>query len=413
MYAAIEPLEDGQLAQNITHFGRALRRAGLPLGPERILNAINAVEAAGFTEKEDFYHTLEACFVSRPEHRQLFRQTFNLYWRDPQFLEKMMKMMSPLLRQEAPPPEKQDADRRAAEALLEEPEEKPQPPEGEEQEFTIDAEMTWSVDEKLKQTDFEQMTLAELNAAKRAIAQIKLPIDPIASRRTTANPRGQIADWRATMRQSMRRGDIMRLEKRARRIRWPNLVAICDISGSMSGYSRMLLHFLHAASNAKGAGWAQVHSFTFGTRLTNITRHLRQRDVDEALRAAGTEATDWEGGTRIGASIHDFNKTWSRRVLGQGAVVLLITDGLDRDDTGQLAKEAERLRLSCNKLIWLNPLLRWDGFAPKAQGVKALLPQVDSFRAAHSIHALEDLSRVLSRADDVGEHARLMRDLDP
>lgn len=410
---ALDIPNDGKLAQNITHFGRALRRAGLPLGPERILNAIRAVEAAGFTEKQDFYHTLEACFVSKPEHLQLYKQTFNLYWRDPQFLEKMMKMLSPLLRQDVPPEKPKDADRRASEALLEEPEEKPAPDPGEEQEFTIDAEMTYAIDEKLRAADFEQMTLAELNAAKRAIAQMKLPIEPIASRRTRADHRGKIPDWRATMRASMRRGDIMRLEQRSRRMRWPNLVAICDISGSMSGYSRMLLHFLHAASNAKGAGWAQVHSFTFGTRLTNITRHLRQRDVDAALTAAGAHALDWEGGTRIGVSLHEFNRIWSRRVLGQGAVVLLITDGLDRDDADQLSREAERLRLSCKKLIWLNPLLRWDGFAPKAQGVKALLPQVDSFRSAHNIAALEDLSEVLSRPDDVGERARLMRELEP
>ena len=410
---ALDVPDDGKLAQNITHFGRALRRAGIPLGPERILNAIKAVEAAGFTEKTDFYYTLQACFVSKPEHLVLFKQTFNLYWRDPQFLEKMMKMLSPLLRQETAPEKPKDAERRAAEALLEEPEEKPEPQTGDEQEFNIDAEMSYAIDEKLRQADFEQMTLAELNAAKRAIAQMKLPIDPIASRRTRADQRGKIPDWRATMRSSMRKGDIMRLERRAKRIRWPNLVAICDISGSMSGYSRMLLHFLHAASNAKGAGWAQVHSFTFGTQLTNITRHLRQRDVDAALSAAGAQALDWEGGTRIGASLHEFNKVWSRRVLGQGAVVLLITDGLDRDGADQLAIEAERLRLSCKKLIWLNPLLRWDGFSPKAQGIKALLPQVDSFRSAHNINALEELSDVLSRPDDIGERARLMGELEP
>lgn len=410
---ALDVPRDGKLAQNITHFARALRRAGLPLGPERILNAIRAVEAAGFTERHDFFYTLQACFVSKPEHLQLFAQTFKLYWRDPQFLENMMKMLSPMLRQDAPPAEKQDADRRAAEALLDAPDETPVPDAGEEpQEFQVDAELTYSIDEKLKQTDFEQMTLAELNEAKRAIARLSLPVQPIASRRTQTSPRGQIADWRATMRGAMRRGDITRFETRARRIRWPNLVAICDISGSMSGYSRMLLHFLHAASNAKGAGWSQVHSFTFGTHLTNITRHLRQRDVDAALKAAGAEATDWEGGTRIGASLHDFNKVWSRRVLGQGAIVLLITDGLDRDGADQLAVEAERLRLSCRKLIWLNPLLRWDGFAPKAQGIRALLPQVDSFRASHNISSLEDLSVMLTRPDDTGEKARLMRDLD-
>ena len=221
-----------------------------------------------------------------------------------------------------------------------------------------------------------------------------------------------IADWRGTIRKAMRTGgEIQTLVRRKRRDRWPNLVALCDISGSMSGYSRMFLHFLHSASNAKGAGWAKVHSFSFGTRLTNITRHLHARDVDEGLRAAGAQAQDWDGGTRIGACLHEFNNVWSRRVLGQGAIVLLISDGLDRDDAGLLAHEAQRLQLSCRKLIWLNPLLRWDQFAPKAQGVRALLPHVDSFRASHNIASLQELADVLSRADDRGERDRLMRGL--
>ncbi|MEO1329552.1 MAG: VWA domain-containing protein, partial [Pseudomonadota bacterium] len=250
---------------------------------------------------------------------------------------------------------------------------------------------------------------AETQAAKRAIARLSLPVQPIASRRARASPRGTRPDWRATMRQSLRQGgEISEFKRRSRRIRWPNLVALCDISGSMSAYSRMLLHFLHAAANAKGAGWAKVHAFTFGTRLTNVTRHLARRDVDEALAACGAEAQDWDGGTRIGACLHAFNRDWSRRVLGQGAVVLLITDGLDRDDPAALAAEAERLRLSARKLIWLNPLLRWDGFAPKAQGVRALLPRVDSFRAAHNIESLAALSDALARADDEGDRRRLM-----
>jgi uncharacterized protein with von Willebrand factor type A (vWA) domain len=406
--------ENGRLAENITHFARALRKSGIPVGPERVINAIRAVEAVGFTEKTDFYHTLRACFVSKPAHLPLFEQTFHLFWRDPQFLEKMMRAFSPLLRSDAPPPPKKTADKRAAESLLED--EIPQiedlgDPEPDE-EMVIDAALSYSLDEKLRNMDFEQMSLAEMSAAKAAIAKIKLPIDPIKSRRSAAHLRGEIADWRGTMRGAMRTGgDIQRLAMRKRQTRWPNLVALCDISGSMSGYSRMLLHFLHAASNAKGAGWAKVHSFTFGTRLTNITRHMVARDVDDALKAAGIEAQDWEGGTRIGTSLESFNKTWSRRVLGQGAVVLLITDGLERDDSGLLAKQAERLQLSCRRLIWLNPLLRWDGFAPKASGIRALLPHVDSFRAAHNVNSLVDLADVLSIHDDSGEKSRLMRDL--
>jgi len=407
--------DDGKLAANVVHFARALRKAGLPVGPGRTTDAIRAVEAAGFTDKRDFYWTLHACFVSRPEHRAVFGQVFRLFWRDPQFLERMMSLLSPVMRglNETPPP--QDAERRAAEALLDGADAPPPPPkeDGEETEIEIDATLTFSLEERLQSMDFEQMTAAEQALARRAIARLDLPVKPIASRRTRPDARGARADWRATLRASMRSGgDVRDFKMRARAIRWPNLVALCDISGSMSGYSRMLLHFLHAAANQKGAGWAKVHAFTFGTRLTNVSRHLRQRDADAALAACGTEAMDWEGGTRIGECLHAFNRDWSRRVLGQGAVVLLITDGLDRDDPERLRAAAERLQLSARKLIWLNPLLRWDGFAPKAQGVRALLPHVDSFRASHSIASLTDLSAALSRADDMGEKTRLMRLLD-
>ncbi|SOH92888.1 hypothetical protein SAMN06273572_101739 [Monaibacterium marinum] len=401
--------ENPKLAQNLTHFARALRRAGLPIGPAQVLDAIRAVEVAGFSARADFFWTLHACFVRKPEQREVFAQVFRLYWRDPQFLEKMMEMLTPMVRGVNEAPDPKAAERRAAEALLDQPDAPPPQIEQDEGELVeIDATLTFSADEKLRKTDFEQMTTAELAEARRAIARLELPVQPIASRRTRPAAQGHLPDWRATMRGAMRAGDLQKLHMRERRQRWPNLVALCDISGSMSGYSRMLLHFLHAAANQKGAGWAQVHAFTFGTRLTNITRHLRHRDVDAALAATGAEARDWEGGTRIGASLHAFNRDWSRRVLGQGAVVLLITDGLDREEPAQLLREAERLRLSSRKLIWLNPLLRFDGFAPKARGVRALLPHVDSFRAAHSIASLEDLAQALTKPEDAGVRRRMM-----
>ena len=401
--------ENPKLAQNLTHFARALRRAGLPIGPAQVLDAIRAVEVAGFSERVDFFWTLHACFVRKPEHREVFRQVFRLYWRDPQFLEKMMEMLFPMVRGANEAPDPQAAERRAAEALLDQPDDPAPHIEQEDgEEIEIDATLSFSADEKLRNADFEQMTTAELAQARRAIAKLQLPVQPIASRRTRPAASGQLPDWHATMRGAMRAGDIQKLHMRERRQRWPNLVALCDISGSMSGYSRMLLHFLHAAANQKGAGWAQVHAFTFGTRLTNITRHLRHRDVDASLAATAAEARDWEGGTRIGASLHAFNRDWSRRVLGQGAVVLLITDGLDREEPDQLLREAERLRLSSRKLIWLNPLLRYDGFAPKARGVRALMPHVDSFRAAHSIASLEELAIALTRPEDAGMRRRMM-----
>ncbi len=401
-----------KLAQNITHFARALRKAGLPIGPGRVIDAIHAVQAAGFTEKRDFYWTLHACFVNRPEHRTVFAQVFRMYWRDPRYMEHMMAMMLPAIRGVQEERKADAGEKRAAEALLDGverdvPEAAPQ--QEDETEIEIDATQTASSEERLRNLDFEQMSTEEIARAKRMLARLNLPVRPILSRRGQASVLGSRIDRARTLRAAMRQGgelrDIARLEPKPR---WPNLVALCDISGSMSQYSRIILHFLHAVSNAKGAGWARVHAFTFGTRLTNITRHLHQRDVDAALAAAGAEAQDWEGGTRIGDCLHAFNRDWSRRVIGQGAVVLLITDGLERSDPDLLEKEIERLHLSSKRLIWLNPLLRWDGFAPKAQGVAAMLPHVDSFRAGHSIASLEDLATVISQPDDQGQKARLM-----
>lgn len=405
--------EDGKLAQNIAHFARALRRAGLPIGPGRVIEAVRAIAAVGFTQRMDFYHALQAVLVSRPEERAVFDQVFRLYWRDPQFLEQMMSFLIPSVRGVQEERLADPGEKRAAEALLDG--KVPAPPEfpetkGEDQQIDIDASATQSAEERLKTLDFEQMSVAEVVLAKQMLAGLSLPVKPLQTRRMAQAAQGRAIDPRATMRAALRTGgEIMALHHRAPRTRWPNLVVICDISGSMSQYSRMVLHFAHAVANKRGQGWARVHAFTFGTRLTNITRHLRNRDVDQALKMAGAEAQDWSGGTRIGTSLAAFNRDWSRRVLGQGAVVLLITDGLDRDDEGALGAAMQRLHLSCRRLIWLNPLLRWQGFAPRASGIRAMLPHVDSFRAGHSIASLQALGDVISDGADAGEKHRLMK----
>ncbi len=413
-YPTLDIPEDGKLARNIAHFARALRRAGLPIGPGRVIDAIRAVAVAGFTERVDFYWTLHACFVSRPEERAVFAQVFRLYWRDPQFLEHMMSLMLPAIKGAQEDRLADAAEKRAAQALLDGMAEdlpspdRDDPAEGDE--IEIDATATMSAEERLRTLDFEQMSLAEIAEAKRMLARLSLPVKPLLTRRMVAAGSGARLDTRRTLRAALRRGgEITELAKKTPAERWPNLVVLCDISGSMSQYSRMVLHFVHAVANRRGQGWARVHAFTFGTRLTNITRHLRTRDVDAALRAAGAEAQDWSGGTRIGSSLHAFNRDWSRRVLGQGAVVLLITDGLDRDDADALAHEMRRLHLSCRRLIWLNPLLRWDGFAPRATGIKVMLPHVDAFRAGHSVDSLSALGQAISDPGDQGEKARLMR----
>ena len=414
-YPPLDLPDDPKLAQNIAHFARALRRAGLPIGTGTVIDAIRAISVTGFTDKQDFYWALHALCVRRPEHRAVFAQIFRLYWRDPRFLEHMMSLLLPAIRGVQEDRSAESAEKRAAQALLDGlAPDMPEDDNGPDDDtlIEIDASATTSATERLRQLDFEQMSIAEIAEAKRMLARLHLPVHPLPSRRHRAGGRGAVLDARRTMRLALRRGgEITQLAQKSPRPRWPNLVVICDISGSMSQYSRMVLHFLHAVANHKGAGWAQVHAFTFGTQLTNITRHLSTRDVDAALAAAGREAQDWEGGTRIGECLHAFNRDWSRRVLGQGAVVLLITDGLDRGAPEALSAEMQRLHLSARRLIWLNPLLRWEGFAPRARGIAAMLPHVDSFRAGHSIATLEDLARVISAPDDSGEKARLLRAL--
>lgn len=323
-----------------------------------------------------------------------------------------MAMMLPAIRGAQDDRQALAAEKRAAEALLDgATADHPDLQEHEDEDtlIEVDASATMSDEERLRKLDFEQMSTDEVAQAKRLLAQLRLPVAPLASRRGQPSPTGGQVDARRTLRQAMRRGgEIRRIAMKTPRLKWPNLVVLCDISGSMSQYSRLVLHFLHTVANAKGQGWSRVHAFTFGTRLTNITRHLETRDVDAALSAAGQDAQDWDGGTRIGACLHAFNRDWSRRVMGQGAVVLLITDGLDRGDPAALGHEMQRLHLSSRRLIWLNPLLRWDGFAPKAQGISAMLPHVDAFRAGHSVETLEALALAISDARDDGEKARLM-----
>ena len=394
------PSNDGRLAENIVHFARALRKAGVKVGTSQVSNAIGAIQVAGFTRRADFYYALRATLICRPEHIQTFQQVFQMFWRDPEFLERMVRYMLPLLQTIEPekPPAKA-AQRRAAEALWEQDQETSEP--RERQELELDAQFSWSENEVLRKLDFEQMSTAELAEAAIAIRNLKLPADPVLTRRFRPSVGGRSPDIRVILRRSLRKGgEIDRLSFKSPCRRAPDLVAICDISGSMSVYSRMMMHFLHALTWAPNSGWGKVRSFTFGTQLTNITRALHSADVDLALEAAGNEAPDWQGGTRIGEALKSFNRHWSRRTLGQGAVVLLVTDGLERGEISLLRTEAERLSRSCRRLIWLNPLLRWEQFSPLAAGARALLPVVDSFHACHSLDSLSDLSATLNTAAD-------------
>ncbi len=406
---------DGKMLDNLVHFCRALRQAGLPIGPGQTGEAVRALLEAGPLDRRDFYWVLHACLVSKAGHMQVFRQLFRLFWRDPRFHEHMMSLLLPSMRGVAPERQAEAAARRAAEALLgTTPGDEISGQEGPEddRDFACDASGTVAGRERLQSLDFEQMSNSEIAEANRLLASFSLPVAPVRSRRKLADRRGRLADWRATMRAAARQGGEFRsMERQGQRHRWPSLVAICDISGSMSVYSRTVLRFLHAVAGRRGDGWSRVHAFTLGTRLTNITRQMQIGDVDAALTAAGSEAMDWDGGTRIGECLARFNRDWSRRVMGHGAIVLLITDGLDSGSTDLLETEISRLRRSARRLIWINPLLRWDGFAPKAAGIARMLPHVDCFRSAHNMNALAELADTISRSDDSGEKSRMMKAL--
>lgn len=376
----------GRLLENLMLFARVLRAVGLPIGPGKVLDAVAAVRAVGITDRQDFYWTLHAVFVNRAQHRVLFDQAFHVFWRNPRLLERMMSLVLPEFRAPVEEPA-EELNKRVGDALQPRqagrtPEQRPP------EEVEIDASLTFSDQELLQQKDFEQMSAEEIARAKSAVARMRLPLALVATRRYRVHPRGVRVDMRATLRSALRSGSAnLPLVRSRRRTRPPPLVILCDISGSMSRYSRMLLHFAHTLTSDRDRVW----SFVFGTRLTNISRYLRHRDVDEALARVSGAVDDWSGGTRIGQSLHAFNHEWSRRVLGQGAVVLLISDGLDRDAGQGLESEMERLHKSCRRLIWLNPLLRYDGFEPRSLGMRAILPHVDEFRSVHNLESLEAL----------------------
>jgi uncharacterized protein with von Willebrand factor type A (vWA) domain len=380
--------EAGRLAENIVYFARALRTAGIPVGPGAVIDALAAVEAAGVGTRDDFYWTLHAVFVKRHEHSLIFDQAFRVFFRRRGRLDRLLAAMLPQTpaRDEQKPPPGAERIREALLSSLGESERKPP-------ELEVDARLTVSDREVLQKKDFAQMTAGEIAAAKDAIKRLVLSLDEVKTRRLAPHRHGHLIDIRRTLRASLKAGGaVIDLKYLGPRTKMPPLVALLDISGSMSQYTRLFLHFLHAVTDAR----KRVHTFLFGTRLTNVTRALKAKDPDEALAAVGANVSDWSGGTRIATSLHAFNKLWARRVLTQGAIVLLITDGLERDPDDRLAFEIDRLHRSCRRLIWLNPLLRFSGFEARAKGIRTMVPHVDELRPIHNLDSMAELVRGLS-----------------
>ena len=391
----------GMLADNLAHFVRMLRGAGLPVGPGHTISAARALGAVDTTDRSQFYWALHGTLVSAPEQRTIFDSAFRLFWRDPLGRDEALQALLSTSRMgESEPGERAPARLSPGTA----PGYTGTTRTGEGEEITM--RMAFSPSEALRTKDFEQMSAEEVRQAREALRRVTPDLRPIRTRRFRPDPYGPGIDARRTLRASLRTGGYpMALRRRSHATRRPTLVAICDISGSMETYSRILLHFFHTLTNAS----ERIHTFLFGTRLTNVTRLLRDQDVDRAMERVGRTVLDWYGGTRIGAALRAFNLHWSRRLLAEGAVVLLVTDGLDREGASGIAFEARRLRKSCRRLIWLNPLLRFEEFAPRAAGIRALLPEVDEHRPVHNLASVEALARALGPASDPSGRSRLTR----
>jgi uncharacterized protein len=385
----------GNLLHNMVLFGRLLRALGLDVNPGRLIDLVQALAHIEIGQRDDFYHTCRSLLVHHKDDLHLFDQAFDLFW------YKMWKEGIPIdlfgrpfnhpqpqtiLVPPALKPEEEKADANKETAEQEDPDQ-----------TVIEVTKTYSIREQLRHKDFSQLTAEEVQAVKRVMAQLVWQLGQRRTRRRQPG-RGHWLDFRRSLRRNLRYGgEMLQWSRREYKFKPRPLVVIADISGSMERYTALLLHFLY--SLAEGLN-QPVESFVFSTRLTRTTRQLRGRDIERALAEVSATVTDWAGGTRIGQAIKMFNFEWGRRVLGQGAVVVLISDGWDRGDPGLLREEIARLQRSCHRLIWLNPLLGSADYEPLTRGMQAALPHIDDFLPVHNLASLEDLAQHLANLTD-------------
>ncbi len=388
-----QPASINRITQHIIAFGRVLRRAGLEVATGQIIDAMRATQLIGLKSRADVYQGLFSVFVTRREQVELFNQAFHLFWRAPSKLPQVMSLILPQLKMPETAQAKQSLRVKQAlaenEAQIKPPESRPK----NEKKEAVDLVLTYSSLEVLRKKDFAAFSNEEVVMARQVLSEMNWNIPSKRTRRFNPNAKGRIFDLRKTVRKNMRnQGELIQLSWRANQTRMRDIVVLCDISGSMERYSRMLLHFMHAVT----AGMRRVETFVFGTRLTRITRYLQQRDIDDAVSSVSQKVNDWAGGTRIGDALKDFNYLWARRVLRSGAVVMVISDGWDRGDIPLFEREVARLSRSCYRLIWLNPLLGYENYEPLTRGIKAAMPYIDDFLPVHNLESLEQIGEVLS-----------------
>lgn len=386
MSATPEPNPSGHLLEHVLAFTYLLREMGVGVSPGEALELVRALAYVPIVSRDDFRAAARCTLIRRHEDLPLFDAAFAYFWRTRSSDPLMMAL--PVMKLPAKPlrlPRRPRGDDASGAG---------EPPEQEEQ---IEIMLSYSAGEALRSKDFGTFSWEEVQACKALLNTLEWRIEQRTTRRKRAQPRGHQIDMRRVLRQNLRYGgEPIELAWRAPRRHQRPLVVLCDISGSMDRYSRILLQFVYTISN----GLHDVEAFVFGTRLTRITRLLRARDIDDAVGMVSKQVVDWSGGTRIGETLKDFNYHWGRRVLGRGPVVLLISDGWDRGDPQLLSHEIARLQRSCHRLIWLNPLLGSRDYQPLTQGMQAALPFVDDFLPVHNLLSLEQLGERLSAVGD-------------
>lgn len=379
----------GNLLHNLLLFGRLLRRLGLDVNPGKMIDLVEALQHVDIARRSDFYHTLRTFLVHRHDQIAFFDQAFNLFWREPsgQGVEVALfdainahKQRKP---QFVPPSAKEDP------AL--------EPPAVEQDEETreiVEVVLTHSTQERLRQKDFGELSPEETEEVRRFISDLVWQLGQKRTRRFHPGRSARL-DLRRLMRKNLRYGgELIELPSRRRKVRPRPLVIVADVSGSMESYTKLLLYFVYSLLE----GLTQrVEAFVFSTRLSRITHELHNRELEAALQRVAGSVPDWSGGTRIGEALKRFNFTWGRRVLGHGAVVILISDGWDRGDPDILGQEMARLQRSCYRLIWLNPLLGSPRYEPLTRGMQAALPYVDDFLPVHNLASLEALGKHLQQ----------------
>ena len=386
------PATDSSFADHVIAFGRVLRRLGFTVGPSHIALALEAIQRVGVHSKEDVYHALRTCLVQRREELDLFDQAFAIFWKAPSAIPEVMKWL--LKTSQVPDAAANKGFNRIHEAIQEK---KQRPPASSdtpsEKKVEIEEIVTYSPSELLRKKDFAAFTNQELAEARRHLARLRWSLPPYPTRRLTPAARGHRLDIRKTTRLGIHQGgEFIHLKRKGPRKKMRPIVMLCDISGSMERYARIMLHFMHSVIQHQH----RVESFVFGTRLSRITHQLKHKEIDEALDGVSKHVVDWSGGTKIGDCIKTFNYTWLRRVLRSSSIVLIISDGWDRGDTRMLHAEMGRLSRSCYRLYWLNPLMGFEGYEPLTLGMQAALPYVDELLPIHNLHSIEQLVAAIS-----------------